>query len=414
MNETKYGYIEPKQTDAHLVFGSDNFTDPILMPDGHGWGVFLPIDELQRKNGLDTYACTCFGTLNILETISRHKYGTSYDFSDRYTAIGANIEWGVGGSPLAVIDTIRKENGVIPEGNLPFDETVTTPEQFYSPKPLTDYLLDIGRKWLKTHTVKYEFVPPNVQDMKDALQYSPLGVAVWAWTQQLDVSGDLYIRPKGGKDVHFTMLYDYVDGEYWMVFDSYDNTHKKLAWDFGFNTVIRYAILDRVPDASWYARAIASLVAILTQLGLVRAPQSVVQQVIEATVQEIKDNTPNTPVVIPEPKYSWDTPDNARHSIRVICDEVGLTYGEKNLICAVIQAESGFLQFATNENTDGTTDYGICQLNSKWYIEKMKLATKEQALNDPEFCVRLMIKRYQAGFLSDWSAFKNKSYAKFL
>ena len=120
------------------------------------------------------------------------------------------------------------------------------------------------------------------------------------------------------------------------------------------------------------------------------------------------------PEPTPQPKYKWDTKENVRHSIRVICDEEGLSVAEKNLICAVIQAESGFDTKAVNVNSNGTKDLGLIQANTYWYIEKMNLLTEDQALNDPEFCVRLMIKRYREGFLSNWVAYSSGSYKKFL
>jgi soluble lytic murein transglycosylase-like protein len=36
------------------------------------------------------------------------------------------------------------------------------------------------------------------------------------------------------------------------------------------------------------------------------------------------------------------------------------------VMVAVIEAESGFNQYATNHNENGTTDYGICQINDYW------------------------------------------------
>lgn len=129
------------------------------------------------------------------------------------------------------------------------------------------------------------------------------------------------------------------------------------------------------------------------------------------------------PVVIPPinivepppvlPKYSWSTPAEAKHSVRVICDELGLTLAEKNLICAVIQCESGFNTKATNTNKNGTVDYGICQYNSYWYIGLGKpIASIEEAINNPEKCVRTMIKQYRAGRLKDWVCYSSGMYKK--
>jgi len=90
-----------------------------------------------------------------------------------------------------------------------------------------------------------------------------------------------------------------------------------------------------------------------------------------------------------------------------ICEQEGLTEQEATMLLAVIRCESGMNPKAVNRNSDGSYDYGICQLNSYWYIHKMKLITKEEALNDIDKCVRLMIKRYREGFLKDWVCYKS-------
>jgi len=100
--------------------------------------------------------------------------------------------------------------------------------------------------------------------------------------------------------------------------------------------------------------------------------------------------------------------------VRNVCKDEGLSDKEADLIVAVIKCESGMNPRAINKNPDGTYDYGLCQFNSYWYIEKMKLITKEEALYNPEKAVRLMIKRYREGFLNDWVCYKTKKYLAYL
>lgn len=73
----------------------------------------------------------------------------------------------------------------------------------------------------------------------------------------------------------------------------------------------------------------------------------------------------------PHPTYDWSTPLAARHSVRVICDEEGLTVEEKNTLCATIGGESGWRTQAINHNrVDGkvvSTDFGICQWNDYYH-----------------------------------------------
>lgn len=119
-------------------------------------------------------------------------------------------------------------------------------------------------------------------------------------------------------------------------------------------------------------------------------------------------------------KYEWDTPEKARHSVRVICDEEGLTVAEKNLICAVIMAESAFKNTARcdNRNAAGvitSSDYGICQINTRYHIGKgLSFPSVQYVLENPDKVVRWMIKMYRMGHLNWWVAYVNGSYKKFL
>jgi len=162
------------------------------------------------------------------------------DFSERFTSI-ANHTKPPGSDPHTVAETIRK-TGLIPESKLPFDDSIKTLEQYYSPDPLPAYLLSIGQDWLTNYTFKHEFVIGTADDWMDALQYSPLGVSVFAWAQ----SNGLYVRPPGIADNHWVCCYGYVKDQYWKIFDSYDQTHKRLEWNFGFTFVKRYYVEKKV------------------------------------------------------------------------------------------------------------------------------------------------------------------------
>ncbi len=73
------------------------------------------------------------------------------------------------------------------------------------------------------------------------------------------------------------------------------------------------------------------------------------------------DNTPETrpmnvepvPAVLPTPAptpeiLKWDTPKQTWHSVRVMCDNSGLTFTQKNIVCACIWQESNFLNYLPN------------------------------------------------------------------
>ena len=125
-----------------------------------------------------------------------------------------------------------------------------------------------------------------------------------------------------------------------------------------------------------------------------------------------------------KPNYLWDNPVNARHSIRVMCDEAGLSISDKNTLCAVIGAESGWMNFredgspVTNKNlrSDGSlssTDWGICQINDKYHIgTNNTFPSVDYVMQNPEKVVAWMIKMYKKGHINWWCAFVNGSYKK--
>ena len=99
---------------------------------------------------------------------------------------------------------------------------------------------------------------------------------------------------------------------------------------------------------------------------------------------------------------------------------MGLTVAEKNLICQVVNCESGFKIKAKNENKDSigrvlSTDWGICQYNDYWYIGKGKpFASVEEVLTNPEKCVRVMLQRYKEGGLKDWICYRQGLYKNYI
>lgn len=124
-----------------------------------------------------------------------------------------------------------------------------------------------------------------------------------------------------------------------------------------------------------------------------------------------------------QPKYLWDNPVNIRHSVRVICDEEGLTLEQKNSMCATIGGESGWKINIVHPNyvirngvkTVSSIDFGVCQINDYYHIGKGKdFPSSNYVLNNPEACVRWMCKLWKAGQRNLWIAYKSGSYKKYL
>lgn len=119
----------------------------------------------------------------------------------------------------------------------------------------------------------------------------------------------------------------------------------------------------------------------------------------------------------------WDTPEKARHSVRVICDEEGLSVKDKNILTACVQVESGFdPQAIGKHNSNGTRDWGISQFNDGknaqgvpyWIGEGAAFSSTDEVLNNPEKCIRLMCKMWLARKQYLWSSFQSGAYKKYL
>lgn len=143
--------------------------------------------------------------------------------------------------------------------------------------------------------------------------------------------------------------------------------------------------------------------------------------------------TPPQPPPTPAPKYDWSTPAAGRHSVRVICDELGFSLKDKNEMTATIGVESAgcwmsyypadYHIFALRgtpikrENISNgkvwSTDWGICQWNDYYHGKEMPPDT---ALNDPEAAVRLMAHYWAMGevYRAWWVAYKTGAYKQYL
>lgn len=169
------------------------------------------------------------------------------------------------------------------------------------------------------------------------------------------------------------------------------------------------------------------------------------------TVLPPKPILPPVPVAPVAPKYLWGTPADARHSVRVICDERGLSptpnvnidgkfYTPKDIICACIMRESGFNNlridgsptrgFNYRLNPDKTimrtpdgkpivasTDWGICQINDTkgWHIGPgCHFKDVDDVVKNPTKAVNYMVDLYESGQIRLWSSYSTGAYKKYL
>jgi len=239
--------IEPQD---YFGGGKIELGGEVLRPDGQ-WDDYLPSDELQNK-GFEPSACVSFGTLNCVEVLERFIYGDVENYSDRFLAYasGTTLQ---GNSPQKVAEKLRKA-GAVKESEWPYPENATWTTYYQTP-PQNMYTRAL--EFMAKYDFGHQYESADPLSMMKALTYSPLGVAVFAWPQP-DSEGILH-RPLGAQSNHWCMVYGYVPNQYWKVMDTYDNTKKKLAWNFGFEQVKRYTLHKQVVNNTAWGRFVALL-----------------------------------------------------------------------------------------------------------------------------------------------------------
>ena len=216
--------IKDDDPDAYILGGLTQLPKIVYQINGD-WSSYLPAYEPQFNSFYDSYGCTVWGTQNIIETLLKRLKEKEYNFSERFNYILAGIT-PPGADPHYVIESVR-ENGLIANDKLPMTDSY---EEFLKPNPMTDDLLEEGLKF--PYEVRHEYVwrrplskEERTEKIREALQYSPLGVSVTAWNEENGVYVD-----NGEPNNHWCMLYaESANG--WLIFDSYDQTKKTLSFD---------------------------------------------------------------------------------------------------------------------------------------------------------------------------------------
>jgi hypothetical protein len=120
------------------------------------------------------------------------------------------------------------------------------------------------------------------------------------------------------------------------------------------------------------------------------------------------------PVVVPSSVKWADYQEFKKDELREMTLAIGRAVGLDNKkvveLLATIEKESGYNPNCVNDN-GSSKDWGICQMNDYWYIGTNKpIASIEEALGNPNKCVRVMAEKFKKGHAKDWIAFRNGAY----
>lgn len=232
--------IEP---DHYHLGAARSLAADVVMPDAD-WTPFAPDFEGQDV-GFETDGCTVFGTYHCLAGLERHAFGAKPDYAERFTYINAGVSPDGGGDPHAVAESIRTQ-GVVPQAELPMTATL---DEFARPNPMTKDLLSEGWAWVGRRSFGHEwvFTGGRPQDqrtalIRQALQYSPVGMSVSAW--MLGPNGT-YIDG-GNPNNHWVSCFK-DNGNGWLVFDSYKEEWKVIDYAHDVQFCKRYSLSAASP-----------------------------------------------------------------------------------------------------------------------------------------------------------------------
>lgn len=247
--DTKKGFQYKPTKKGQWFVGSKKatvrFGAQTLNPTGQ-WGEFVPAYEKQSQNGVEPYDCTVANSLKAWITLSNFLgFSLPKNASERFNAIMAQIK-PPGANPHDVCESIRTW-GMVNEDALPFNEDIKSIVDFYHPDPMDAGLIAEAKKIVQRYDLGHEYLfndppvgsrtPNKPAIIKSALSRGTVCASVYGWKTNAD---GLYYKSPGDIDEHWTMITGYVDGQYWVVDDSYEPFVKRLAWDFDSQTAEVY------------------------------------------------------------------------------------------------------------------------------------------------------------------------------
>ena len=247
--------VDPKPED--YVFGGSPLTKVILRPDGQH-DAYLPVVEIQRLRdgvGEDSFWCVACSGNSCKEITHKEMYGYEINMDDQYTAIGSGTIRGQGNSVAKVAEWVRKNSFIKEKNRIRFAKSL---DEIYV--PVTGEELAKGKKNLELYEFGYEWLPrpfntasctPAV--LMDALKCAPIQVSVDGSGYQFNNQG--YI----GSFVNYThevLIFGYVEGQFWKIFDSETEQALKFAWSYPFGFPMIHSIKKKYANVpqEWPSR----------------------------------------------------------------------------------------------------------------------------------------------------------------
>lgn len=343
-------FIYPDIPENVFVFGSNQIKGVPLRPDGD-WRNFLPSEELQTRNNVESSSCYVHANQHAISTLLEEQYGIpDSDFSERFNALLSNGTPN-GGDPLACGQSIRHD-GLIADSLMPFSQDIVTWPLFHSWFDTSEANCRTeGKNWLSKWQPNYDIVFKMNDDVKvkysqlrEALKYSPIAVSVYGWVEE----NGLYIKPAGTQDNHLVECVYLDDQNRMYIRDTYSPFLKILEPFYNSSFAMRWAItkLELTEKKSLLLQLLDAITKLLKLFS----------------IQDQEKNTP--PVIVPVVKRTVNDLANAIAIYENVRPELNNPGGLRSSPFAngyIIQSTTGkqLATFATREEGMNALIYQI-------------------------------------------------------
>jgi hypothetical protein len=218
--------------------------DKIVEESDGQWTEYAPECEIQKTDYTDLMDCVTESAINALSILLQRKFELYVDRSQRFTAKMSGTTHN-GNSLFGVSDSLRHD-GTVEEKDWARDRSMTWNEYY---KDIPASIRKKGVQFTDQFEITYEKVPTHKNALKEALKYGPVQVIGYAWASDNGLYYDYGYAPN-----HAFLLVGYVEGQYWIVYDSYptdfiidENSDKQeyikhLSWDYQFGDALLYSI----------------------------------------------------------------------------------------------------------------------------------------------------------------------------
>lgn len=257
---TYKGYIHVEPQLGNYIHGDGLLGTVPLVPNGQ-WDAFLPPIESQASNNFEPFCCVSEATIHCIETLALQEYGNTMRRSVRFLASNSGTGDRQGNDPQTVSESLRTA-GTTYETDYPF----STPDLKTFYQTLTRALKSLAIGEFAEFAYGHSWVTDTSQQvLMDALTYSPLSAAGFAWN--LNSTTGYYTSPPDTIPEHDFEVYGFIPNNYWKVRDSYPDSSgsydKKLDWDYKFTGVKRHTIQRQVVNQTAWQKFINQIKSLI-------------------------------------------------------------------------------------------------------------------------------------------------------